>query len=39
MMIFLTKQEFSDFEVLHRKEKDRRVADRIKAVLLRRLEF
>jgi len=33
-MIFLTKQEFSDLEVLHRKEKDRRVADRIKAVLL-----
>jgi transposase len=31
---FLTPEELSDLRLLHRKEKDRRVADRIKAVLL-----
>ena len=34
MEITLTPQEKFDLEIQHKKERDRRVADRIKAVLL-----
>ena len=35
MKIILSKSEKEELELLHKSERDRRIADRIKAVLLR----